>query len=139
MRFFIMSTTNTIKYCEELIVSTSSYDDCLQRNVIGRAYYHAFYEIRYHLEKRLKWAITNRNCGVHEQIYSRFSGYPKTTLSMDEEKKAAELRNRITNLKKLRTSADYKLNLSISKEMAEYTILESKEISKEIENFLKQP
>ena len=130
-----MSISKTIEYCEELIATDSLHEDCLQRNVIGRAYYHAFYEVRHHLEKRLRWFLTNKNCGVHEQLYSRFAGYPQATTGEIDKRVAEELRDRITKLIKLRTAADYKLNLAVSREMAEFSILESKAISEAIAEF----
>ncbi len=37
-----MATTDTLNYCYELLGNSTKYDECHKRNIIGRAYYHAW-------------------------------------------------------------------------------------------------
>lgn len=126
-----MPVSNTLIYAHELKNSRTVHQDCLYRNIVGRAYYHAFYEIKHHLEQNLRWPITNRKCGVHEQLYSRLNGFPEE-ISIDKQEKAQLLKNRISKLKKYRTNADYHLSRGISGKEVDYILLESEMISNEV-------
>ncbi|MFL4375936.1 hypothetical protein RJ730_18185 [Acinetobacter baumannii] len=127
-----MATTDTLNYCYELLGNSTKYDECHKRNIIGRAYYHAFYEVRHHLEQRLLWPVTNTKCGAHEKVYSRLSGYPAGSTSVMIQKRAAEIKNRVQKLKRFRTTADYHLHLTISNKLINYILHESRQISEQI-------
>lgn len=127
-----MAITNTLEYCEELDQMHSQFPQIHIRAIIGRAYYHAFYEFRDHLENRLQWPITDLKGGSHLRLYSRLSGYPQGLKTPEEVLIIEEIKNRITSLKKNRTAADYKINMIISKKIQDYVVEEAKILSEEI-------
>lgn len=128
-----MAYTKTIEYCAELEQFKSEFEDIHRRNIISRAYYHAFYEFRHHLEERLKWPIMDKKGGTHLRLYSRLSGYPEDQLNSEEVKQVEELKYRITALKKYRTKADYEISTNITKLMQDFATDEAKLLATEIE------
>ncbi|MFP0693984.1 hypothetical protein ACLDYA_18275 [Acinetobacter baumannii] len=119
---------NLLDYCNEIVTTQTSFPDLQYRNVIGRAYYFTFHEAKFHLEDRLKWSETSFKGGVHARLYSRLHGYDSNT--NDQVKLNAELvYTKINALKKLRTRADYKMEIKITGELANFSIEEAKRIS----------
>ena len=117
-----------LDYCNEVASVASSYPDLQNRNIVGRAYYHAFHQAKYHLDNRLDWAYTTTKGGVHAQLYSKLKGYDEDVSEVTK-LKAEKLYAKLNALKKLRTRADYKMESVITKEMANYSIIEAKRIS----------
>ncbi|MBC70421.1 MULTISPECIES: hypothetical protein [Acinetobacter] len=117
-----------LDYCNEMASITSSYPDLQNRNIVGRAYYHAFHHAKFHLDSRLDWIQTTTKGGVHMQLYSKLKGYDKEVSSITK-LNAEKLYSKLNALKKLRTRADYKLESVITKEIANFSIEESKRIS----------
>ncbi|QDJ91882.1 hypothetical protein [Acinetobacter haemolyticus] len=117
-----------LDYCNEMSSSTSSYPDLQNRNIVGRAYYHAFHQAKYHLDSRLDWDQTTTKGGVHMQLYSKLKGYDQD-VSRATKLNAEKLFAKLNALKKLRTRADYKMESVITKEIANFSIEEARRIS----------
>ncbi|HBU89115.1 MAG TPA: hypothetical protein DEF26_16000 [Acinetobacter sp.] len=117
-----------LEYCNEIASAETSYLDLQLRNVIGRAYYFTFHEAKYHLENRLGWKPTSDKGGVHARLYSSLRSYEPDV--NEQTKLNAELvYAKINALKKLRTRADYKMEIAITRELANFSIEEAKRIS----------
>ncbi|MBP4453579.1 hypothetical protein ITD55_20335 [Acinetobacter baumannii] len=117
-----------LEYCNEIASAETSYPDLQLRNGIGRAYYFTFHEAKYHLEDRLRWKPTSEKGGVHARLYSSLLSYDSN--ANEQTKINAELvYAKINSLKKLRTRADYKMEIKITRELANFSIEEAKRIS----------
>lgn len=132
MREMLMSNNSTLDYCRELLASESNHKKWQCRNVISRAYYNVFYIADKKLRIDLGWRETTSKGGVHNKLYSRLNGYPDDVISKEKELELAALQKNISDLKKLRTNADYKLQLNIERKVAEFSIVESETISEKI-------
>lgn len=122
-----------LDYCNEIASAETAYPDLQLRNVIGRAYYYTFHEAKFHLENRLGWMPTSDRGGVHARLYSSLLGYEENV--SEQTKLNAELvYAKINSLKKLRTRADYKMEIKITPEIAKFSIEEAKRISEIFES-----
>lgn len=126
-----MSSIETLNYCKEMLNNESSYEDALLRNVVSRAYYSAFYQLMHNMNNRLGWVETNKKGGVHIREISKLLGYPETS-NLQKIEDAKVLHNRMLNLKKLRTKADYKIDQSVERVLAEYAVFETEQICNEL-------
>lgn len=114
-----------------MLNNESSYEDALLRNVVSRAYYSAFYQLMHNMNNRLGWVETNKKGGVHIREISKLLGYPETS-NLQKIEDAKVLHNRMLNLKKLRTKADYKIDQSVERVLAEYAVFETEQICNEL-------
>lgn len=127
-----MNNNSTLEYCKELLDQESNHKQWQCRNVISRAYYNVFYLADKKLRIDLNWRETTSKGGVHNRLYSRLRGYPENEISKGKELELAMLQKNISDLKKLRTNADYKLQLNIRRGLAEFSIAESEALSKKL-------
>lgn len=127
-----MNNQDVLTYCYEMLGGNSQLQHMQNRNIVSRAYYFTYYECIEHIQKRLGWSETTHKGGVHVRTLSRL--LDKTSNDAQKIKQAALLHNRMINLKKLRTQADYRLQLKITKAAAEYCVREAEKIGIELSN-----
>lgn len=129
-----MSNIDHLNYCKELLNTETRYENLQSRNVISKAYYYVFYEAEHNLVYRLNWEETQYKGGVHARLLSRLYGYQKDTVDEQKKKEADRLYIQISNLKKLRVKSDYKLQLTITRRLAEFSISQAESLSASLQN-----
>lgn len=127
-----MSNQDVLSYCHEMLAVNSQLQHMQNRNIVSRAYYFTYYECIEHVQNRLRWGETIYNGGVHARMLSRL--LDKASGDTRKIKQAALLHNRMINLKKLRTQADYRLQLNITRATAEYCVIEAGKIGVDLSN-----
>lgn len=127
-----MSNQDVLNYCHEMLLGNSEIKHIQNRNIVSRAYYFTYYECVEHIDKRLGWSETTQKGGVHARAISRL--LDKVSNDAQKIKQAALLHNRISNLKKLRVQADYRLELKVTRTTAQYCVREAEKIGIDLSN-----
>lgn len=127
-----MNNRDVLDYCKEMLQTDSSLKHIQNRNIVSRAYYFTYYQCIDHVEKRLGWGETSSKGGIHARTISRLLNQTCNNPSQIEQ--AALLYTSINNLKKLRTRADYKIEINIDKATANYCVMEAERIGIDLEN-----
>lgn len=127
-----MNNKDVLDYCKEMLENGSSVQHIQNRNIVSRAYYFTYYQCVDHVQKRLGWSETSSKGGVHARTISRLLN--QTCKNPSQIEQAALLYTSINNLKKLRTRADYKIEINMDKAIAEYCVMEAERIGIALES-----
>lgn len=127
-----MNNKDVLDYCKEMLENGSSVQHIQNRNIVSRAYYFTYYQCVDHVQKRLGWGETSSKGGVHARTISRLLN--QTCKNPSQIEQAALLYTSINNLKKLRTRADYKIEINMDKAIAEYCVMEAERIGIALES-----